>query len=156
MPLSGLHGLSHIFLNVSDIDRSKRFYRDVFGWQELFDDEMGGPEFEAVVGQPGAAGRTTGGRIGDLRLEMTDMNWQSKAPWTETVGLAGFTFEVADAVKAWEDCTRMGVPTSGRPHEVWGCSIFFLEDPDGQRIEIVQYHGGTAAWGGEGGRPELR
>jgi catechol 2,3-dioxygenase-like lactoylglutathione lyase family enzyme len=155
MALDTMRGLSHVFLSVADVDRSIAFYTDVFGWEPLFDETLDGPEFEAVVGVDAARCRSVGGRVGDLRLEFVDNNWTPKTPPANGLGLRGLSFEVSDAQAAWEACEAMGVTTEGPPHETFGCVIFFLRDPDGQRLEMVQYLEGTKAWGGEGGRPEL-
>src|SRR2546421_2962798 len=33
--------VSHVSIGVSDMERSIAFYRDVFGWEQLFDERMG-------------------------------------------------------------------------------------------------------------------
>lgn len=148
-------GLSHVFMHVSDIDRTVRFYTEVFGFEQLFDETLEGPEFEAVVGVPGAVCRSVGGRVGDLRLEFVDASWLAKTPVSEGLGLAGMSFQVSDALEAQRRCESLGVKTSGPPHETFGSRIFFLEDPDGQRLEMVEYPAGSIAWAGEGRRREL-
>ena len=48
-----INGVSHVSINVSDMDRSIEFYRDMFGWEQLFDEHMEGPGFEAITAVPG-------------------------------------------------------------------------------------------------------
>ncbi|MFX4801963.1 VOC family protein, partial [Acinetobacter baumannii] len=75
MAIPGLKGVSHVSINVSDMDRSRAWYRDVLGWEELFDEHMGGPDFEAITGVKGAEGRACGGRVANLRIELMSFNY---------------------------------------------------------------------------------
>ena len=67
--------VSHVSIAVSDMDRSIAFYRDVFGWEQIFDERMEGEAFEALTGVAGAAGQACGGRIGSLRVELMHFNF---------------------------------------------------------------------------------
>ena len=51
---AGLARLSHISLEVADLDRALDFYREVFGMQIVLDLTLDGPDFEAVTATPGA------------------------------------------------------------------------------------------------------
>ena len=51
-----LKDVSHVSIAVTDMERSIAFYRDVFGWAQVFDEQMGGENFEQLTGVPGAAG----------------------------------------------------------------------------------------------------
>ena len=42
----GIKDVSHVSIGVSDMERSIAFYRDVFGWEQLFDERMEGEAFE--------------------------------------------------------------------------------------------------------------
>lgn len=148
-------GLSHIRMYVSDIDRSLEFYTKVFGLEKMFDVTLDGDEYAALTGVDGASNRSAGGRIGDMRLEFNRPSWYPDSPVSPGVGMVGITFQVDDADSAHAECTAMGIPTSGEPTEVMGCRIFFLEDPDGVRLEVVEYLPDSLGWGGEGARPEL-
>ena len=48
--------VSHVSIGVSDMERSIAFYRDVFGWEQLFDEHMEGEAFEALTGVRGRRG----------------------------------------------------------------------------------------------------
>lgn len=148
-------GLSHINLTVVDVDRSVRFYTDVFGFEKIFDEQMEGPEFDKVVGFEGAQCRTAGGRVGDVRLEFYTTNWEASTPLVPGIGTVGMSFQVRDAAEAYKRCIELEVPTSGAPNETFGCRIFFVTDPDGVQIEVVEYLPNSPAWGGEGPRREL-
>ena len=123
----GIKDVSHVSIGVSDMERSVAFYRDVFGWQQLFDERMEGEAFERLTGVAGAAGQACGGRIGSLRV---------------------LSMEVDDAHAAHAELVRRGVAVSGPPVEVFGVHMFFVLDPDGQGIEMCEYVPGGPAWGG--------
>ena len=76
----GIKDVSHVSIGVSDMERSIAFYRDVFGWEQLFDERMEGEAFEALTGVPGAAGQACGGRIGSLRVELMHFNFIPDVP----------------------------------------------------------------------------
>lgn len=46
---AGLARLSHISLEVADLDRALDFYREIFGMQTVLDLTLEGPDFEAVT-----------------------------------------------------------------------------------------------------------
>ena len=143
-----LKGVSHVSINVSDMERSVAFYRDVLGWDQLFDDHMAGESFEAITGVPGAAGQACGGRIGDLRVELMCFNYtpiESPAPG---LGLRVLSLEVPDAAEAHLQLSARGAAVSGPPVELHGTRMFFVFDPDRQGIELVEYIPGGPAWGG--------
>ena len=89
--------VSHVSIGVSDMERSIAFYRDVFGWEQLFDEHMEGEAFEALTGVPGAAGQACGGRIGSLRVELMHFNFIPDVPSTPGLGLRVLSMEVVDA-----------------------------------------------------------
>jgi catechol 2,3-dioxygenase-like lactoylglutathione lyase family enzyme len=140
--------VSHVSIGVSDMARSIEFYRDVFGWEQLFDEHMEGEAFEQLTGIAGAAGQACGGRIGSLRVELMHFNFIPDVPSTPGLGLRVLSMEVADARAAHDELVRRGVPVSGPPVEVFGVHMFFVLDPDGQGIEICEYVPGGPAWGG--------
>jgi predicted enzyme related to lactoylglutathione lyase len=147
-------GLSHISVNVSDMAKAKEFYRAVFGWKELFSMEMSGPDFEAAVGVPGAAGEVAGGEVGDNRLELVWLSFVN-TPSTPGLGLSKIVFEVDDADEAWQHAVRLGVTVSVELHEIAGCRVVTINDPDDLRIDLIEYLPGGGAWGGHLGRTEL-
>jgi glyoxylase I family protein len=140
--------VSHVSIGVSDMERSIAFYRDLFGWEQLFDEHMEGEAFEQLTHVPGAAGRACGGRIGSLRVELMQFNFIPAVPTPPGLGLRVLSMEVVDARAAHAELVRRGVPVSGPPVEVFGVHMFFVIDPDGQGIEMCEYVPGGPAWGG--------
>jgi catechol 2,3-dioxygenase-like lactoylglutathione lyase family enzyme len=140
--------VSHVSIAVSDMDRSIAFYREVFGWEQIFDERMEGPAFETLTGVAGAAGQACGGRIGSLRVELMHFNFIPAVATAPGLGLRVLSMEVVDAHAAHDALVARGVPVSGPPVEVFGVHMFFVTDPDGQGIEMCEYVTGGPAWGG--------
>jgi predicted enzyme related to lactoylglutathione lyase len=150
MPIAS-NWLSHVTVNVSDLERSKRFYQEAFGWDERFAMSFGGPEFEAAVGVPGAAGSVAGGVVGDFRIELVAMSFLTTPP-TPGLGMSKLSFQVDDAQTALDALAGIGATVVAQPNEIAGCVIATVLDPDGQVIDLIQYLADTPAWGGDGGR----
>ena len=140
--------VSHVSIGVSDMARSIAFYRDVFGWEQLFDEHMEGAAFEALTGCPGAAGQACGGRIGSLRVELMHFNFIPDVPRPPGSGCGSSRWRSPTRTPPIAALVRRGVPVSGPPVEVFGVHMFFVIDPDGQGIEMCEYVPGGPAWGG--------
>jgi catechol 2,3-dioxygenase-like lactoylglutathione lyase family enzyme len=114
------HGLTHLNLAVRDLERSLRFYREVFGVKEYYRDEgsiqVQGPGPHDVIAfelDPKAAGKTAGiGHFGFRLVEASDIDEAVEA-----------------AVKAGGRLLRRGEFAPGLP-------IACVADPDGYPIEI--------------------
>lgn len=142
-----IRNLSHVSIEVTDLERSKAFYRDVFGWEQEFETEVDGAALGDLVGSGGKGGRAAGGRIANLRLELMDMSFNPKTPVSMGLGLRVLSLEVADIQEAFARAQEMGLRTMSAPVELHGTRMFFLQDPDGQGIEVVEYvPGGGAGW----------
>ena len=139
--------VSHVSIEVTDLERSKAFYRDVFGWEEEFDTEVDAGELGALLGEGGSGGRAAGGRMGGLRVELMDMSFNPKTPPVMGVGLRVLSFEVEDIDAAYARLQELGIEGVRPPVHVHGTRMCFIADPDGQAIEIVEYiPGGGAGW----------
>jgi len=130
--------IGHVGLNVSDLDRSKDFYRKIFGFEVLVESGEAGRGY-AFLGLDGAPVLTL---------------WQ-QSEGRFTTGLPGLhhlSFQVPDieAVRRAEDAIREagatlhhdGVVAHGEGMSSGGV---FFEDPDGIRLEIYATTGAEGA-----------
>jgi catechol 2,3-dioxygenase-like lactoylglutathione lyase family enzyme len=143
-----VRGVSHVGIRVSDMERSITWYRDVLGWEQLFDERLEGPEFDALVGVAGASGRACGGRIGDVRVELMSFAHVPPTRRGDGLGLSVLSVEVADVAAARDELSERDVRVLGPTVEFHGTKMFFIVDPDGQPVELVEYIPGGPAWGG--------
>jgi lactoylglutathione lyase len=120
--------IDYIALFVSDVRRSVAFYRDVLGFQ-----------FAKPPSDRGCEGRS-----GSLKIGIYDRAWL-----TELFGdrsrqaIAGNPFllsmTVSDLDAVYQHLLAAKVEAIAPPTEMsWGQRVIFLEDPDGNLLEIVQ------------------
>lgn len=147
---------SHITVRVSDIERALAFYRDGLGLRPLFDVELSGPGLESVTGAKGARGRMVGLLVpgsGKVSIELIHFEHPplEPPPSGRFTGWGNISLSVADLDVAHAECVGRGLVPLSSPVEVGGVRMFFLTDPDGARIELIEFPDGrttSAGWHG--------
>jgi catechol 2,3-dioxygenase-like lactoylglutathione lyase family enzyme len=145
----GVRKVSHVSVCVSDMARAIDFYREMFGFEVLFDDKLDGPELDRITGVTGARGRAVGGSIGGFHIELLEQSYVPDRPRPPGLGLNVLTLHVESAQAAWERAQSLGIRCETPPIDILGTRLFFILGPDDQRIELVEYPPGTKAWGGK-------
>jgi glyoxylase I family protein len=145
----GVRKVSHVSVCVSDMQRAIDFYREMFGFEVLFDDKIDGPELDRISGQAGARGRAVGGSIGGFHVELLEQSYVPARPRPAGLGLNVLTLQVESAQAAYERALALGIRCETPPLEFLGTKLFFIVGPDQQRIELVEYPPGSPAWGGK-------
>jgi len=149
-------GIHHFSIACSDADRSSAFYVDLFGLRILSDRVVEAGGFvERMTAVPGARVRIVhlqGYGANFELLEYLAPRGDRRARGFENAGSAHvcFTTDDLDAVSAWlgtKDVTLRSSPTTvvGGPND--GGRGLYLEDPDGNGVEIVQP---TRPWPSQG------
>ncbi|MCZ4497578.1 MAG: hypothetical protein JWQ74_131 [Marmoricola sp.] len=142
-----IQGFSHIGIGVSDLDRSVRFYSDVFGFVQLYALDFKENEVAATMEQEGVF-RSAMLIRDDIRIEL--LQWVDvptsgtgeRKPMTE-LGFTHLSFRV-DGV---DDLTEAVVAAGGAVHPqtlsyvgaegATKTGLLYYTDPDGTRIEIM-------------------
>jgi glyoxylase I family protein len=145
-----IRNFSHVCVGVSDLERSLAFYRDVLGLETIFDVELSGPGLEAVTGQGGAAGRMVGCRVpgSGVAIELICFahRREAKPGRAGPFGYSNVSLSVDDLDAAWSTLAARGVTPLQEPVLVGGVRMFFVADPDGTPIEIIEFpHGATTS-----------
>jgi catechol 2,3-dioxygenase-like lactoylglutathione lyase family enzyme len=111
--------LDHVSVIIADVERSRRFYRDVLGLKEIRKPRT----FDFVV-----VWFDLGNQY--LHLLLKDR--------PDTLSPRHFALRVPDARAARDHFHRHGVPTQ-ETTPIPGADRFFVADPDGNRIEVIQW-----------------
>jgi catechol 2,3-dioxygenase-like lactoylglutathione lyase family enzyme len=135
---------SHLIVHVADTDATIDFWCRGLGGVLEQDEELAAPALDAMFGREGVRIRDTFIRIGGVRLhtiETLDQRRQRVPPGERyPVGLGGISFRVDDL-----DAVRARAEAEGRsPTPIFEfreldepVRMFFLEDPDGIRVEMI-------------------
>lgn len=113
------HGLTHLNLEVKDLDVSLAFYSGMFGVKEYFRDES-----SVQVQGPGA-------------YDVIAFNRSSKAGLAGGISHFGFRLQSAEDIElALETAVSLGAKIIKSGEFSPGCPYLYIEDPDGYEIEI--------------------
>jgi lactoylglutathione lyase len=138
----------HVGVQVSDLERSRTYYRDVIGLTEIEHLVRDEPYLEQVTGYPGVTlaisllREPSSGTILEV-LEYRGVERTPIDPATANPGTGHMCFVVDDVDAVYARALAAGhgavnppvTPTAGR----WiGGRIVYLLDPDGFRVELVQ------------------
>jgi catechol 2,3-dioxygenase-like lactoylglutathione lyase family enzyme len=146
-PFSGILAtmLSHLVLNVTDLQKSLRFYLSTLG-------KLG---YELADHQSGAYARITNGAslvivLSPLEARYSEMKYHRKAVGLNHLALAVPTKKDVDNM--YEHLVFQGVPLLGQGMPLWsdyrgGYYSIFFEDPDRMMIEIVWHHSHYFSYG---------
>lgn len=121
-----LEGIDHVALSVADVERSRRWYMEVLGFEHRHPGMWGGvPVF---IGKGTTALALFPARSGD--------GTSPALPPTRMLHLA-FRASRAAFVAAQEDLRQREIPFEFQDHEI-SHSIYFC-DPDGHQLEITTW-----------------
>ena len=122
--------LGHLVLYVRNLDRSRRFYRDLLGWSQI-------PVPPEEVGFPAAA--FTSGRTHHELLLIEVGEDAQPIPRGRRVGMYHFGLKIGETDKELRDARDQLVAAGARlvgsaDHGV--THSLYIEDPDGNEIEL--------------------
>ncbi len=133
---AGLCRLSHVSLEVADLDRALAFYRDHFGFQIVMERNLAGADFDAVTGTTGASSKLIRGLVaGNSVVQLFWHSWREPQSEKRTL----MSFEVRDADTAHAALVARGVEAQSEPVSFDNSRAFVIHDPDGHPIEIIEW-----------------
>lgn len=123
----------HSMIRVLDLDKSMRFYADVLDLTESH--RLDFPDFALVYLRNSE---------NDYELELT-LNKGRTEPYTHGTGYGHIAVVVPDAAAARQRITALGYECAAvkefkRDDELLA-RFFFIQDPDGYKIEVLERHG---------------
>jgi len=125
--------LIHAMIRVFDEDRSKRFYRDALGLDR--EERLAFDGFTLVYLRNDSA---------DFEIELT-VNHDRTEPYTHGDGYGHLAVAVDDLDSEHRRMTALGIEATPikeflRNGDLFA-RFFFVKDPDGYKIEVLQRHG---------------
>lgn len=111
--------IDHVSVIITDVERSRGFYRDVLGLREIAKPRSF--DFVALWFQ-----------LGDQQLHLL------LKPAPDTISPRHFALRVVDVEQARDYFRGLGIPIE-ETTKIAACDRFFVRDPDKNRIEIIQW-----------------
>ncbi len=143
----GVTGFDHTRICVSDLERSKEFYEEFLDMKiDRIPERQVSDELDLILGGTGVGVSLLFGRIAGHIVELIHLDHVhvEVAPTHPHIGNGGFTLTVRDIDAAFKAAQLAGILATPAIVEVHGTKIFFVNDPDGNRIECIQYVDGHA------------
>jgi catechol 2,3-dioxygenase-like lactoylglutathione lyase family enzyme len=153
-----VQSVDSVTINVSDLDRSVAFYRDVLGFTPVGEHEFYGDAYEHLYGVFGLRARTARLRLGDEAIELTQFlaprgrpaPYDSRANdrWFQHLAII-----VSDIDRGYARLREHKVEqASTGPQRLpdWnanagGIEAYYFRDPDGNFLELLQFPPGKGA-----------
>jgi catechol 2,3-dioxygenase len=121
-----LDGIGHVLLRVADLERARKFYTEVLGFEVMEQDPEHGGLFMALAGHAHTL---------DL-FPAAEPHAPPRIPGSPGLGHVAFRVDSADALReAYFDLRDRGVTITRAVDHVSQRSIYF-QDPDGNTLEI--------------------
>ena len=124
-------GIDHIALTVKSLEQSVNFYTNMLGFEaeQRFEYNERGLTIQFLS-------------IGEVQLELfgysKEVAEQERKPLQ--AGIAHMAFEVENLDETYVELQKRGIIFEGEPRTaMMGQRILFLSDPDGNRIELVEW-----------------
>ncbi len=149
------HGIDHVNIVVSDLERSVRFYTQLLGFQETKRAQLTGDWIEAIAGLAGVVADCvyldlpgTGPRVELLCYQEPIGANLPQTACANTVGLRHMAFRVDDIEALHARLEAAGVTFIGPPTAVPGDQVkhaegqkrlCYFHDPDGVLLELAEY-----------------
>ena len=140
-----VQNLSHICIGVSDIEASLAFYTAVLGMDVVFDVELEGAGLDSVTGGAAQQGRMVGGLIGAAMVELLSLGAVPECPKGPHLGYTNMSFRVDDLDHTHDALRRHHADVRADPPvDIGGVRMFFIYDPDGTPIELLELPAGVS------------
>jgi glyoxylase I family protein len=121
--------IDHVEIISGDLERSIRFYKEVFGFALKERKKPSSPEIEEIAFLT----------LSDTMLELLSIKHSAPPPKGPQIGFRTMAIEVDDMDRAIEYLRGKGVEVSRRPVTIGTSKRAEIKDPDGLSIELRQW-----------------
>ena len=143
-PALQITNFSHLCLAVAEMNRSLAFYEELLGLERIFDVTLNGDALDTVTEDKGSSGRMIGLRVpgSSVIIELLCFGGSPSGNSTPLpdFGYTNMSLNVEDLDVAQANLKGAGL-SAGPIADFDGVRMFFVNDPDGTPIEIVEYPG---------------
>jgi catechol 2,3-dioxygenase-like lactoylglutathione lyase family enzyme len=156
-------GVDHIGVGVSDVDRSLAFYAGLGFSDVVFDEDLELPGLERVAGRPAVRARVAMLRperptaLGMAAVKLVSTLDQTPPPLPDGIGwgepgVCEVCVHVKDQASTYRRMLELGVTGLMEPNEAplppydTRCSLSYVADPDGTKIEMIEWHDLEQGW----------
>ena len=131
--MAGIRGLVEVVLVVEDIDRSLEFYKDTLGLEVFSPPNLPVKFLRIGVERPGVP----------QQIVLIPRQMAAQQPLARNKRLHHIGLEVApeDFAREKERLASLGFQLRGGEHPFMPVEAFYLDDPDGNEIEIATWRG---------------
>lgn len=140
--------IHHTGVSTPDLERSIRFYRDLFGFEVIahFTRPPGSPGMDEMLALPGVGFRAALMRLGGTMIEVFEFSDPEprRADHPRRVcdhGLTHLCFQVDDVKAEYERLAAAGMTFHCAPQAGDGATYVYGRDPDGNAIELIEFDG---------------
>lgn len=136
----------HAAISTPDLERSVRFYRDLFGCTVVreFGWPAGIPEADALTGLRDSAARAVMLKLGDSYLEIFEFSSPTPKPGDPARpacdhGITHICIEVKDSQAEYARLKAAGMAFHSPPQPQDGGFVTYGRDPDGNIVELLEF-----------------
>jgi catechol 2,3-dioxygenase-like lactoylglutathione lyase family enzyme len=141
-----LTGIHHTSITVSDMERSITFYRDMLGFELIWDSQALGLKFEgpmadAVTQCLGTSQRLAFMELNGRRIEFVEYTPTGAVPdeiRMSDTGAMHIAFRCTDVDALYKKLVDNGVRVHCEPQQVFDMRLFYFRDPDGVGLEAME------------------
>jgi len=141
-----LKGFHHAAISTPDLERSVRFYRELFGCTVVreFGWPAGIPEADALTGLQNSAARAVMLKLGDSYLEIFEFSSPAPKPGNPDRpacdhGITHICLEVRDSRAEYARLEAAGMRFHAPPQAQDGGFVTYGRDPDGNIVELLEF-----------------
>lgn len=147
--MTGIFGVQHVGVTVSNLERTLRFYRDSFGLEPTFVlDKLSGEDVSEAIGVPDAILTVAFLPVGNTFIELIHYDNPAGRPFSLRpcdIGASHIAIHVEDIFASYEQMVGQGVEFIGPPTAIdesggalAGIVFAYCKDPDGITVELFQ------------------
>lgn len=141
-----LKGFHHAAISTPNLDRSVRFYKELFGCTVVreFGWPAGIPEADALTGLRDSAARAVMLKLGDSYLEIFEFSSPTPKPGDPDRpacdhGITHICLEVRDSQAEYTRLKAAGMGFHAPPQAQEGGFVTYGRDPDGNIVELLEF-----------------